>query len=60
VRRPSYRHAVALLAEVDCDQGTVETRAYTISVCIVADLFGVTPEKLAAAVLREQDRQALK
>ena len=48
MKRPSYRAAVHWLAmNDDRDPETTEQIASLVTTCLVADLFGVTPERVA-------------
>ena len=58
MRRASYRAAVAWIAENDeAGDDTVEI-AEMISTLLVADIFGVTPERVASDVVRYRRRAA--
>jgi len=64
MKRASYRHAVAWIAEVDnagasdaCDAEIVH--GY-ITVGLVADLFGVEQERVARDVVRARKRLGIK
>lgn len=59
MRRASYRAAVRWIAENDApgDDLTVEEYAGLVSVCLVADLFDVDQERVAADVVRCRERE---
>ena len=63
MKRASYRHAVEWIAYND-DLGSpdsldLERVSGYISVCIVADLFGVEAEKVVRDVIRKREKDNL-
>lgn len=53
----SYRFGIKWIADNDdCDIGD-EDIGYIISIMLVADMFGKTPEQVAKAVLRERKKR---
>jgi hypothetical protein len=58
MKRPSYRNAVAWIALNDspADNDPVEWLSGLVTVCLVADLFGVDQKEVAADVLRYREK----
>ncbi len=60
MKRASYRQAVAWVAENDAageeDALDADSVSGLTTTCLVADLFGVEPEKVAKAVVRYRQR----
>jgi hypothetical protein len=58
MRRPSYRQAVAWISENDEPTDlTAERVADLISTCLIADLFGIDPARVAGDVVRYRKRK---
>lgn len=63
MNRPSYRAAVAWIANNDSpgdspgDNDPAEIIAGLVTVCLVADLFGVSNERVAADVIRYREKE---
>ena len=55
--RPGYRAAVEWIALND-DEDLSEDHGWLITVCLVADLFGKTPDDVGAAVKRYRAKEA--
>lgn len=61
MKRPSYRDAVAWVADNDDSETLdVETVRSYVTVALVADLFGVEQEKVAADVVKFREKHGSK
>lgn len=59
MKRASYRHGVEIIALNDEPEETdPEAIAAQVSVCLLADLFGTTTDRVARDVLRFRERAA--
>lgn len=58
MKRASYRHAVAFAADFDTDVKTVEEVSGLITVQLIAEVFDIDSDKVAADVIRHRERQA--
>lgn len=59
MKRPGYRHAVALVAlNDDPSELDPDAVAHTITAALVADLFGTDTERVARDVVRFRKREA--